>query len=123
MEKIIQTNEIRFSNPLLINDLDELRFGMHEGAHAFRTHQGLKTACGNDEKQKVLLNHFKERFARYDNEHAFDTYAFCLAEHKPENNDGILSIWPGYGANGTGVAIVFDPAKIEKNEKSPLIID
>jgi hypothetical protein len=109
LEKIIQNNEVWLSNPLHMNDLNELRFGMREGALAFRTHHGLMTACGNDEKHRALLKHFDERFQRYDFEHAFDTYVFCVSEHKPDNDDGILSMWRGYGASGAGVAIVFDP--------------
>lgn len=123
LEKIIQSNEVWLSNPLHMNDLNELRFGMHEGALAFRTHHGLMTACGNDEKHRTLLNRFEERFQQYDLQHAFDTYVFCVSEHKPDNDDGVLSMWRGYGASGAGVAIVFDPTKFEKNERSPLIID
>ena len=123
LEKIIQNNEVWLSNPLHMNDLNELRFGMREGALAFRAHHGLMTACGNDEKRRALLNYFDEKFQQYDLEHAFDTYVFCVSEHKPDNDDGVLSMWRGYGASGAGVAIVFDPTKMEKNERSPLIID
>lgn len=123
LEKIIQNNEVWLSNPLNMNDLNELRFGMREGVLAFRTHHGLMTACGNDEKRITLLNYFDEKFQRYDLEHAFDTYVFCVSEHEPGNDDGVLSMWRGYGASGAGVAIVFDPTKFQKNERSPLIID
>jgi hypothetical protein len=36
--------------------------------------------------------------------------------------DGLLSMWRGYGANGNGVAIVFDLSQINFVQDSPLII-
>ena len=46
----------------------------------------------------------------------------CLSEHTPGKNDGLLSMWRGYGANGNGVAIVFDTAKLNPNEASPFVV-
>jgi hypothetical protein len=55
-------------------------------------------------------------------EHLLDTYVFCLSEHDPTNPDGILSMWRGYGGNGSGAAIVFDTSKLAAMEDSPLIV-
>jgi len=54
--------------------------------------------------------------------HLLNTYVFCMSEHDVSDNDGLLSMWRGYGANGNGVAIVFDTAQINALESSPLII-
>ena len=123
LEKIVQNNELWFSNPLHMNDLNELRFGMQEGARAFRVHNGLMKSIKTTKQHIDLLNHFDRLFAKFDVEHVFDTYVFCVSEHDRDNNDGILSMWRGYGASGAGVAIVFDPDKIERTGRSPLIID
>ncbi|HEY1838183.1 MAG TPA: DUF2971 domain-containing protein, partial [Rhizomicrobium sp.] len=37
---------------------------------------------------------------------------FCASEHVRDNDDGVLSMWRGYGGNGKGVAIVFDTGQI-----------
>lgn len=123
LEKIIQSNELWFSNPLHMNDLNELWFGMQEGAKAFRVHTGLMKSVTMVEQHVDLLKHFDGLFAKFDREHVFDTYIFCVSEHDQNDNDGALSMWRGYGASGAGVAIVFDLAKIERTGQSPLIID
>jgi hypothetical protein len=45
-----------------------------------------------------------------------------MTEHDRDNNDGLLSMWRGYGANGNGVAIVFDTAQINPLPNSPLTV-
>ena len=122
LEKIVRSNELWFSNPLHMNDLNELWFGMQEGAREFRVHNGLRKSIESAKQHTDLLNHFDRLFAKFDIEHVFDTYVFCASEHDRDNNDGILSMWRGYGASGAGVAILFDPAKIEGTGRSPLII-
>lgn len=121
-EQMMGNDEIWFSNPLYMNDLEELRFGMIEGANAFRTNAELKQACSDETSHEKLIHHFNYLFNEFETKHAFHTYVMCLAQHAPENNDGLLSMWRGYGAGGSGVAIVFDTEKIEANETSPLIV-
>jgi hypothetical protein len=53
---------------------------------------------------------------------AFDTYISCLTEHDPKNNDGVLSMWRGYGQHGNGAALVFDSSKVTMVPTSPLLI-
>src|SRR5687768_9747708 len=45
LERIMANDEVWFSNPLYMNDMEELRFGMQEGLAAFRSHSGIKEAC------------------------------------------------------------------------------
>lgn len=122
LEAMMSNNEIWFSNPLYMNDLEELRFGMVEGANAFRTSQELKAAFQDDQAFDTMMEYFNNLFEAFETKHAFDTYIMCLAKHAPENNDGLLSMWRGYGAGGSGVAVIFDTTKISFSESSPFII-
>jgi len=122
LDGMMANDEIWFSHPLYMNDLEELRFGMIEGANAFRNSAELRAAFTDDQLYDSLMVHFNNLFVEFDTKHVFDTYVMCLANHKPEDNDGLLSMWRGYGAGGSGVAIVFDTTKISFNESSPFII-
>lgn len=121
LESIMANDELWFSNPLFMNDFEELRFGILESAQAFRRHAPIKAACGSLERYDILIKEFENQLDRYSNQHAFDTYVLCFSEHKPENTDGVLSMWRGYGGNGNGAAIVFDTSKLQSKEGSPFI--
>lgn len=122
LEKLLKNNEMWFSNPLYMNDWEELQFGMNTGATAFRTSAHLLEAAESATSHKALLGHFDRLFHEFDSKHAIDTYVLCLSEHDAENEDGLLSMWRGYGARGSGVALVFDSAKLGPIEHSPLIL-
>lgn len=122
LERIMANDEIWFSNPLYMNDMEELRFGMREGAIAFRKHSEIKAACRQLQYYR-LLTEFDNRFEQFNNDHAFDTYIFCTAEHDNNTTDGLLSMWRGYGGNGNGAAIIFDTAQFEfKAAARPFIL-
>lgn len=121
-EQMMSNDEVWFSNPLYMNDLEELRFGMVEGARAFRSSQQLQQAIKSGEHYKKLLFYFDSQFSEFETNHAFHSYIMCLSKHEESDKDGRLSMWRGYGAGGSGVAIVFDTSKIEANENSPLIV-
>jgi hypothetical protein len=123
LEGIVRRNEVWFSHPLAMNDSEELLFGMQQGASAFRGFQPLAIACKTPQRYGLLLSAFENAFNRFWNAHAFDTYVFCTSEHRREDNDGRLSMWRGYGGNGTGAAIVLDTEKLNVNNESPLLID
>ena len=122
MEKILEKNEIWFSNPLFMNDLQEVRFGLFEGARLFSDPILLKRAGGSDERTSILQNSFSYFVDKFSNETAVDTYVFCLSEHDKDNDDGLLSMWRGYGQHGSGVALVFDSAKVMQVPESPLLV-
>lgn len=121
LESIMTNNELWFSNPLYMNDLEELRFGILEGADAFRRSEAIKLACGNPERHEKLLDEFACQLDRFSNQHALDTYVFCLTEHEKDNTDGLLSMWRGYGGGGNGAAIIFDTERINYVVDAPLI--
>lgn len=122
LEKILRNGEIWFSNPLFMNDLEEMRFGLNEGAELFHTSRIVLEGAETPERAAKLREAFRYYFMEYDGKHAYDTYVFCLSEHERENTDGILSMWRGYGGHGRGVALVFDAAKVTWVAGSPLII-
>lgn len=121
-EQIISNKEMWLSNPLYMNDLEELRFGMNEGATEFRANKEILDACGDATKYKRLISHFDVFFNLFSSEDSFNTYVLCFTEHTREDNDGMLSMWRGYGVNGKGIAIVFDTSKIKPLSDSPLIL-
>lgn len=123
LESIMSKDELWFSNPLYMNDWEELRFGILEGAKAFRRCDAIRLACNTSQRYELVLNEFEKLLDQFSNEHAFDTYVFCLSEHDiTKDTDGLLSMWRGYGGNGNGAAIIFDSMKFNYFEKSPLII-
>lgn len=122
LERIAQTGEIWFSNPLYMNDVDELRYGMNLGLHAVRSHVGLRNALPPDH-YNTLVDAFDLLYTAFDNDSAFDVYVFSCSEHDEEiGDDGLLSMWRGYGGDGNGVAIVFDMAPLIAAAASPLLV-
>jgi hypothetical protein len=119
LEAILRSNEIWFSNPLFMNDMEEVRFGISAGANPFLTSTELESACGNNERFDLLKSKFIQCYNTFANEHVIDTYVFCLSEHVKDDTDGLLSMWRGYGGNGSGAAIVFDTGKFPVRDGSP----
>jgi hypothetical protein len=122
LEKILRDDILWFSNPLFMNDLEEMRFGLNEGAELFHTSPIVADAVGTPERAARLRDTFRYYFMEYDDKGAFDTYVFCLSEHQRGNTDGILSMWRGYGGHGRGAALVFDTKKLTWVDGSPLIV-
>lgn len=125
LEKIMKSNELWFSNPLFMNDLQEIRFGMLEGSKAFNEiclEPDFISAIGSEKRVKILNQSFQDNFSNFDAKQVLDTYVFCFSEHEPRNYDGLLSMWRGYGANGHGVALVFNTDFIQTRAGSPLLI-
>jgi Protein of unknown function (DUF2971) len=122
-EKIIIGNEIWLSNPLYMNDWNELQYGMNLGAHTFRTHRAIVDAFGTDSGRHIkLVELFDALFDNFAYKHAINVYVFCFTEHCKNDFDGKLSMWRAYGANGGGIAMVFDTAKIAEISGSPFIL-
>ena len=108
MESILETGRVWFSNPLFMNDHQEVRFGIREGHRLFFNMDLLKKAVSTDQRIGIVGNAFTTFFGNFDANEVFDTYVFCLSEHALSNMDGLLSMWRGYGNHGDGVALVFD---------------
>src|SRR5665647_2468392 len=65
LESIMANDELWFSNPLFMNDFEELRFGILESAQAFRRHAPIKAACGSLERYDILIKEFENQLDRY----------------------------------------------------------
>jgi hypothetical protein len=122
LEKILTTNEIWFSNPLFMNDIEEVRFGVLQGNSLVMGSKQIAIACKTVERAQKFEQSFASFFNQFANQNVLNTYVFCMSEHDKDDNDGLLSMWRGYGANGNGVAIVFDVTQINVLPTSPLII-
>jgi hypothetical protein len=122
MEQILRNDELWLSNPLFMNDIEEVRFGINEGVRLFEELDFEKIAR-TSQYVSVLRQAFHAFYQKFNQEHAFDTYVFCLTEHDANNADGKLSMWRGYGHQGNGAALVFNTGLLKgANPRSPLLI-
>src|SRR5216683_5112204 len=74
LEKIFASNEVWFSNPLFMNDLEEVRFGLFQGVPLATSNSEIDIAWktnGRVEAFKYAFNHYFQEFA---NQHVMDTY-------------------------------------------------
>ena len=122
VERILDSRQFWLSNPLYMNDLEELRLGMHLGAAIFRQSDDLRRACKSQDAHEHLLSQFERLFAEYDQTQALDAYVLCLSKHDETLADGVLSMWRGYGSHGNGAALLIDSSSFTKFEDFPLMI-
>jgi len=122
MESVLKNQQIWLSNPLLMNDIEEVRFGVLVSRERYQSHEGLKAALKGLDKYEIFISYLESFFDDFSKNGALDVYIACFSKHSAEDNDGQLSMWRGYGANGNGAAIVFDTSKLKEVPESPLII-
>lgn len=122
VELILKSSELWMSHPLLMNDTEELRWGLHASIRVLENHAGLRENLGL-RLHEGLLNCYLNAFNRFDSSHAFDTYIASFSEHDTSNDDGLLSMWRGYGGNGSGAAVIIDTSILNPPEEgSPVIL-
>lgn len=121
LEKIVTNNELWLSNPLYMNDYEEMRFGLFEGRRALENSHLLREICTPD-GHSILCQAFENCYDEFDKAHAFDTYVMCFSKHEEDDNDGRLSMWRGYGGSGAGAALVFDTKNLNYRESTPIIL-
>lgn len=126
LEKIVMNNEIWFSHPSSMNDNQEMRFGIREGIRVMQdtgADSSLVELAGGRGNFESILNHYIEFIRIFDLEVSTDVYVFCLSVFDLEKwPDGRLSMRRGYGANGNGVALVFNTSFLTAQVGSPLLI-
>jgi hypothetical protein len=120
IEQILRTKQMWLSNPLYMNDMQEMRAGISLACQKFP--DAARAAAGSEARAVILINAFNNYFSHFDNQTAFDTYIFCLCRQEPDDKDGILSMWREYGSRGNGAAIVFNLEKVNFSPISPLVI-
>lgn len=122
LEKILKSEEVWFSNPLFMNDLEEVRFGFHRGKEIFEQSDVVRQSCNTPGRYHALRHYFNHYYDDFEQKHALDVYVFCLSEHDPEDKDGRLSMWRAYGVQGNGAALVFNTRYFGANPDSQLLI-
>jgi hypothetical protein len=122
LDSILRTRQIWLSNPLLMNDRSEVAYGRQSGIQLFALSEEVKQACKTTARWDRLSSALLHYMNYYDDQHILDTYVLCLSQHEPGDTDGLLSMWRAYGANGNGVAIVFDTSKILPVDGFPIIL-
>ncbi len=122
LENILRNHELWLSNPLHMNDLEEVRFGVLSGMNIIERHEELAASLGSDDRRRHFYEHLNSAFSDYANEHVIDLYLVCFSQQEPEERDGKLSMWRGYGHNGKGASITFDTSKVNVTEGSPLAL-
>jgi hypothetical protein len=122
IEQIVKWKQMWFSNPLYMNDIEEVGFGLIEGENAITSSQALSDACRTPERRNIFMHAYGHYSRHYIENHLADTYVLCFSHHEPNDNDGLLSMWRGYGGNGNGAAIVIDTAKLSALPTSFLIL-
>lgn len=124
LEKIMKNEEMWFSNPLFMNDLEEMRFGIHQGIILFdQLRAEITRAAGTQGRFKAIESAFMGYYREFESTHALDIYVFCLSEHRADDNDGLLSMWRAYGGSGNGAALVFNTSFLTgPKDDSPLLI-
>jgi hypothetical protein len=112
LEKIISNNEVWFSHPSNMNDHEEMWFGINQGVKIVREASAgstLTDLAGGADNFNKLSRQYIDFIGVFDTKVSTDVYVFCLSEYDCEKQpDGLLSMWRGYGANGNGVALVFN---------------
>jgi hypothetical protein len=122
MESIFRGEEIWMSHPFLMNDDEELKWGIVEGVKRIRTSESLVSAFGSASNYAAFLEAVESARDKEGSTNALDTYVACFCQHEKDDRDGLLSMWRAYGADGGGVAIVFDTSVLVEDNDSPLII-
>lgn len=112
LEKILVSQEIWLSNPLFMNDLEELRFGVEFSYSMLRESAPLREAFNTAELYDEFMLWVEEEYMSFQRSGALDVYVSCFSLHDPIETDGRLTMWRGYGDNGNGAAIIFDTASI-----------
>ena len=59
LEKILANDEIWFSNPLLMNDLEELQYGIRLGAALFSQNTEIREVCDRQDRYNILIKSFE----------------------------------------------------------------
>ncbi len=116
LESILRGRQLWLSNPLYMNDLEEVRFGINTGMRLALANESLRDALASKERVTAFTGALELRYADFANEHAFNLYVACFSEIDDDDEDGRLSMWRAYGANGDGAALVLDVNPVSNPE-------
>jgi hypothetical protein len=86
MTDIVMNEEVWFANPLFMNDLEEMRFGVNEGERIVYSSKEIEDAAGSTERARTIYNIYAAYMKALDDVDALNTYIFCLSEHQLASN-------------------------------------
>lgn len=118
-EKMLQHEKIWFSNPTYMNDHSEMVYGINKATHLFLNHEKMDTFPIPNFKD-IVMHIYEYYISEFETKHMLDVYIACFCQHDIEDTDGLLSMWRCYGAQGNGVALVFNTGFISHSD-SPII--
>ena len=108
LKDILKRQEVWLSNPLFMNDLEELRFGIIEGTALFAEKCGGACRLRRSPREDVArFQSLSRRYFKWQKHGNRYLCCLCLSEHPKKNNDGSLSMRRAYGRHGNGAALVF----------------
>ena len=122
LESIMKTDQVWFSSPLLMNDKQEMLHGLDLGTKFFNDSPEITQACTTEHRAVALRELYRRYLVDFYTNHALQVYVLCLSEFNPDQPDGLLSMWRGYGSNGNGAALVFDTGLINRRDEMPMIV-
>lgn len=123
VESILKNDELWLSHPMLMNDHQEMGWALNEGRISLITHDRMEESCGDETRYQELMEAFEYHYWKFTNQDFHNVFVSCFCTHEADNKDGLLSMWRAYGANGGGVALVFDTSKLKaEDEESPLLL-
>jgi hypothetical protein len=105
-----------------MNDLEEVGFSVETGRRLVLGNSTIAAACSTVARATLFDRQYAACYDRLARDHIFNTYVVCFSEHKLDDQDGLLSMWRGYGGNGAGAAVVFDAGKLDPIDGSALIL-
>lgn len=121
-ESILTKQEIWLSNPLYMNDHQELAYGFDLARRLVFQSKDLRSVFQNDATHNEFLSAYNWYATRFESEEALETFVACFCDHNPNDQDGLLSMWRGYGHDGKGLALIFDTSQISELKRSPIIL-
>lgn len=121
-ESILKNKQFWLSNPLYMNDHEELAFGFREGNRLVNGSEELRSAFSDSETYLQFIGAYNSYAKTFEDEEALDVFIGCFCKHEVDNPDGLLSMWRGYGHDGKGIALIFDTSKIAEPKTSALIL-
>jgi hypothetical protein len=74
LENIVRTNELWFSNPVLMNDAEEVKSGVFNGINAVKQCDEIKKALLTSARIQLFETALNDCFKQFEQEHVFDTY-------------------------------------------------
>lgn len=119
LEKIIKNESFLASHPFVMNDTQELIFGLtiaKQILEEFKCDKKIIKMMGEKNNLTEICDEIYRNFDDFSNKYLNSTFVLSFSEHDEiQNPDGRLSMWRGYGADGQGAALIFCSKTFENN--------